>query len=276
MSQITASAVAELRHMTGAGMMDCKKALTEADGDIEGAIEILRKKGEAKAVKRGAREANEGVIAQNISADSRTGVLIEVNCETDFVAKNDDFKAYCDGIAAKIAENPDVDLEPGRVDVVQKIGENIKHARHERWQVEGNGAIASYIHTGAKVGVLVEIGCGKAESAGTEQFKQVLRDITLQIAAASPQALDRTGLDSTELEKEKEIIREQMKDKPEKALEGIIRGKMEKHYQTYCLVDQGFVKQNGEISIKDHLAAVGKEIGDEISIKRFIRFQVGA
>jgi elongation factor Ts len=276
MAQITASAVAELRHMTGAGMMDCKKALTEADGDIEGAIEILRKKGEAKAVKRGAREANEGVIAQNISADSRTGVLIEVNCETDFVAKNDDFKAYCDGIAAKIAENPDVDLEAGRVDVVQKIGENIKHARHERWQVEGNGAIASYIHTGAKVGVLVEIGCGKAESAGTEQFKQVLRDITLQIAAASPQALDRTGLDSTELEKEKDIIREQMKDKPEKALEGIIRGKMEKHYQTYCLVDQGFVKQNGEISIKDHLAAVGKEIGDEINIKRFIRFQVGA
>jgi elongation factor Ts len=276
MAQITASAVADLRRMTGAGMMDCKKALTEADGDVDAAIEILRKKGEAKAVKRGAREANEGVIAQHIAADSRTGVLVEVNCETDFVAKNDDFKAYCDGVAAAFAENPEADIEAGRVDAVQKIGENIKISRHERWQVEGNGAIASYIHTGAKVGVLVEIGCGKAESAGSDAFKQALRDVTLQIAAANPQSLDRDGLDPSELEKEKEIIREQMKDKPEKALEGIIRGKMEKHYQTYCLVDQGFVKQNGEISMSQHLANIGKEIGDELKIRRFLRYQVGA
>lgn len=276
MAQITASAVADLRRMTGAGMMDCKKALTEADGDVEAAIEILRKKGEAKAVKRGGREANEGVIAQHITADSRTGVIVEVNCETDFVAKNDDFKAYCDGIAASLAENPEADLEPGRVDAVQKIGENIKIARHERWQVEGNGAIASYIHTGAKVGVLVEVACAKPESTGTDGFKQALRDITLQIAAANPQALDRDGLDAEELEKEKALIREQMKDKPEKALEGIIRGKMEKHFQTHCLVDQGFVKQNGEIAIKQHLANIGKEIGDEISVRRFIRYQVGA
>ena len=262
--------------MTGAGMMDCKKALTESDGDVDAAIEILRKKGEAKAVKKGGRDANEGIIAQNISADSKTGVLVEVNCETDFVAKNDDFKAYCDDVAGKLAENPDVDLEADRVAAVQKLGENIKVSRSERWTVDGTGAIASYIHTGGKVGVLVEVGAGKDDSIGTDAFKQLLRDITLQIAAASPQALDRDGLDQDELEKEKALIREQMKDKPEKALEGIIRGKMEKHFQTYCLVDQGFVKQNGEISVKKHMENVGKEIGDELSVRRFLRYQVGA
>lgn len=276
MATITASAVGELRRMTGAGMMDCKKALTESDGDVDAAIEILRKKGEAKAVKKGDREANEGVIAQHIAADSKTGVLVEVNCETDFVGKNDDFKAYCDGVAAALADNPEADLEADRVAAVQKLGENIKVARSERWTVDGSGAVASYIHTGGKVGVLVEVGAGKDDSTGTEGFKQLLRDITLQIAAANPQSLDRDGLNQDELEKEKEIIREQMKDKPAKALEGIIRGKMEKHFQTHCLVDQGFVKQNGEISVKQHLANIGKDVGDEFTIRRYLRFQVGA
>ena len=276
MATITASAVGDLRRMTGAGMMDCKKALTEADGDVDAAIEILRKKGEAKAVKKGGRDANEGVIAQNISADSKTGVLVEVNCETDFVGKNDDFKAYADGVAAKLSESAAADLEADRVAAVQKLGENIKVSRNERWTVDGSGAVASYIHTGGKVGVLVEVGAGKEDSIGTAAFKQLLRDITLQIAAANPQALDRDGLNQEELEKEKELIREQMKDKPAKALEGIIRGKMEKHFQTHCLVDQGFVKQNGEISVKQHVGNIGKELGDEFSIRRFLRYQVGA
>jgi len=276
MAQITASAVADLRRMTGAGMMDCKKALTETDGDVDGAIEILRKKGEAKAVKKGSRDANEGIIAQHISGDSSVGVLVEVNCETDFVGKNDDFKAYCDTVAAALADDPNADLEEGRTAAVAKLGENIKISRNERWEVNGTGAIASYIHTGGKVGVLVEVGAGKAESVSTEGFKQLVRDITLQIAAANPQALTRDGLDQEELEKEKALIREQMKDKPEKALEGIVRGKMEKHYQTYCLVDQGFVKQNGDISIKEHIANVGKEAGDEFEVRRFLRYQVGA
>ena len=140
---------------------------------------------------------------------------------------------------------------------MQKLGENIKVSRNERWTVDGSGAVASYIHTGGKVGVLVEVGAGKEDSIGTAAFKQLLRDITLQIAAANPQALDRDGLNQEELEKEKELIREQMKDKPAKALEGIIRGKMEKHFQTHCLVDQGFVKQNGEISVK-HVGNIGK------------------
>lgn len=276
MAQITASAVADLRRMTGAGMMDCKKALTETEGDVDGAIEILRRKGEAKAVKKGSRDANEGIIAQFISSDSSVGVLVEVNCETDFVAKNDDFKTYCDSVASTLADNAGADLEEGRTAAVAKLGENIKISRNERWEVDGTGAIASYIHTGGKVGVLVEVGAGKTESVSTEGFKQLVRDITLQIAAANPQALTRDGLDQEELEKEKALIREQMKDKPEKALEGIIRGKMEKHYQTYCLVDQGFVKQNGEISIKEHIANVGKEVSDEFEVRRFLRYQVGA
>tara|TARA_Y100001934_G_C12334947_1_gene767094 strand:- start:367 stop:1197 length:831 start_codon:yes stop_codon:yes gene_type:complete len=276
MAQITASAVKELRQRTGVGMMDCKKALTEADGDIDAAIDILRKKGAAKAVKKGDRDANEGLIAQNISGDSKSGVLVEVNCETDFVAKNDDFKGYCDGVAKSLNDSPDTDLEEGRIAAVQKMGENIKISRSDRWQVDGEGALASYIHTGGKVGVLVEVGTGKGDTPGSDAFKQLVRDITLQIAAASPQSVDRDGLDTAELDKEKEIIREQMKDKPEKALEGIIRGKMEKHFQTYCLIDQGFVKQNGDISVKEHIANVAKEVDDEISVRRFLRYQVGA
>lgn len=276
MAQITASAVGELRRMTGAGMMDCKKALVESDGDVDGAIAILRTKGEAKAVKKGNRDANEGIITQHITSDSKTGVLVEVNCETDFVAKNDDFQAYCAGIASTLAENSEADLEADRVDAVQKLGENIKISRSERWAVDGTGAIASYIHTGGKVGVLVEVGAGKDESIASEGFQQLVRDITLQIAAADPKCIDREGLDQSELEKEKALIREQMKDKPEKALEGIIRGKMEKHFQTYCLLDQGFVKQNGDISVKQHMANAGKEIGDEFTVRRFLRYQVGA
>ncbi|MBG87592.1 MAG: translation elongation factor Ts [Verrucomicrobiales bacterium] len=276
MAQITASAVKELRQRTGVGMMDCKKALTEADGDIDAAIDILRKKGAAKAVKKGDRDANEGLIAQNISGDSKSGVLVEVNCETDFVAKNDDFKGYCDGVAKSLNDSPETDLEEGRIAAVQKMGENIKISRSDRWQVDGEGALASYIHTGGKVGVLVEVGTGKGDTPGSDAFKQLVRDITLQIAAASPQSVDRDGLDTAELDKEKEIIREQMKDKPEKALEGIIRGKMEKHFQTCCLIDQGFVKQNGDISVKEHIANVAKEVDDEISVRRFLRYQVGA
>jgi elongation factor Ts len=276
MAQITAAAVKELRDRTGVGMMDCKKALTESDGDVDAAIDILRKKGAAKAVKKGDRDANEGIIAQHIGSDAKSGALVEVNCETDFVAKNDDFKAYCDNIAKSLNETPDADLEEARVAAVQKMGENIKLARSERWEVSGEGALASYIHTGGKVGVLLEVGTGKGETVNADGFKQLVRDLSLQIAAASPQSVDRDGLDTTDLEKEKEIIREQMKDKPEKALEGIIRGKMEKHFQTYCLIDQGFVKQNGEVSIKEHLANISKELGDDISIRRFLRFQIGA
>jgi elongation factor Ts len=275
MADITASTVAKLREMSGAGMMDCKKALTETQGDLEAAMTVLRKRGAATAAKKASREAKEGLIAQHIAPGGRLGVLVEINCETDFVARNDLFRAFGDEVARKIAADPGANLEPDREAAVIKIRENIRIARHARMEVAGNGLIAAYIHTGAKVGVLVEVGAGKESTAANDEFKQLVKDITLQIAAGHPFVVSREQVPADMVAKEKEIAAEQVKNKPPQAIAKIVEGKLEKFYQTYCLVDQGFVKKNSEISVKEHTAAVAKQLGDEITIRRFVRFQVG-
>ena len=264
-----------MREMTNAGLMDCKRALTEAKGDLHAAVDILRKRGVATAAKKASREAREGLIAQCILPGSRVGVLVEINCETDFVAKNDTFKAFCDEIARKLAMDPKADPEADRVTAVAKIGENIKVSRHQRFEVSGNGMVAAYIHTGAKVGVLVEVGAGRESTVANDEFKQLVRDITLQIAAAHPIAVSREQVDAAVIAKEREIAAEQVKNKPPQAVAKIVEGKLDKFFQTVCLVDQGFVKQNSEISVKEHVARVAKQLDDEITIRRFIRFQVG-
>ena len=271
---ITAAEVNKLRKQTGAGMMDCKKALTEANGDFEAAIEILRKKGQKVAAKRSDREAGEGAILSGVNAAGNTGVVISLNCETDFVAKNDTFGEFCNQVAKTLVEEPDADFEAMRTAQITKVGENIQIGRKETLEVEGSGLVAAYIHTGAKVGVLAEVGATKDDTVHHESFKSLVKDITLQIAAANPSAVSREQVDPALVAKEKEIAAEQFKDKPAQAVEKIVEGKMEKFYQGICLVDQGFVK-NGELTVKEHLAAVGKEIGDELSIRRFLRFQVG-
>lgn len=275
MAEITAALVGKLREMTNAGLMDCKKALNESNGDLNAAVDILRKKGVATAAKKAGREAKEGVIAQYIQPGGRLGVLVEVNCETDFVAKNETFRAFCDEVARRVANDPGADLEALRTEQVAKIGENIRISRHARLEVAGNGLVAGYIHTGAKVGVLVEVGAGKESTASSEAFRELVRDITLQIAAANPTAVSREQVDSSLVEKEKEIAAEQVKGKPAQAIAKIVEGKLEKFFQTICLVDQGFVKRNSEITVREHLANVGKQLGDELTIRRFVRFQVG-
>jgi elongation factor Ts len=275
MAEITAADVGKLREMTNAGLMDCKKALMEANGNFDTAVDILRKKGVASAGKKAGREAKEGVIVQFVQPGARLGILVEINCETDFVARNETFRAFCDEVAKKLAANPGADLEADRVAAVAKIGENIRISRNQRLEVAGNGMIAAYIHTGAKVGVLVEVGAGKEATAGNDDFKQLVRDITLQIAAAHPFVVSRDQVDAAVIAKEKEIAAEQVKNKPPQAIGKIVEGKLEKFYQTYCLVDQGFVKRNSEVSVKEHVASVAKQLGDEITIRRFVRFQVG-
>jgi elongation factor Ts len=275
MAEITAAMVGKLREMTNAGLMDCKKALGEASGDVNLAVDILRKKGVASAAKKAGRAANEGVIAQYIQPGGKLGVLVEVNCETDFVAKNESFRAFCDDVAKRLANNPNEDLETLRTEQVAKIGENIKIARHARLEVAGNGLIAGYIHTGAKVGVLVEVGAAKESTVNNDAFRGLVRDITLQIAAAHPTVVSREELDPALLAKEKEIASEQVKDKPPQAVAKIVEGKLEKYFQTFCLLDQGFVKKNSEITVREHLGTVGKQLGDELAIRRFVRFQVG-
>jgi len=204
-------------------------------------------------------------------------VLVEINCETDFVARNESFRAFADELAKKIAANPAVDLEADRIAAVARIGENIKIARHARLEVTGNGLVAAYIHTGAKVGVLVEVGAGKAETISREEFKQLVKDITLQIAAGHPQAVSREEVPADVVAKEREIAAQsdRLKGKPAAALEKILAGVLDKFFQTYCLVDQGFVKRNSEVSVKEHVGQVAKQLGDEITIRRFLRFQVG-
>jgi elongation factor Ts len=275
MAEITAALVGQLRRMTNAGLMDCKKALTSTGGDLEAAVDELRKKGVATAAKKAGRAANEGVIAHYIRPDGKLGLLVEVNCETDFVAKNDSFREFCNDVAKTLVEEPQADIEAIRTSQITKVGENIQIGRQATLEVEGSGMVAAYIHTGAKVGVLVEVGASKDETTGQDAFKSLVKDITLQIAAANPTCVSRESVDPELITKEKEIAAEQFKDKPAQAVEQILKGKMEKFFQNICLVDQGFVKQNGEISIKEHVAAVSKELGDEISIRRFLRFQVG-
>lgn len=261
--------------MTNAGLMDCKKALTETGGDLEAAVDVLRKKGVASAAKKAGRSANEGVIAHYISPNSKSGILVEINCETDFVAKNDSFREFCNEIAKTLVEKPDADLEEMRTAQVAKIGENIQVGRHTRLDVSGTGVIAAYIHTGAKVGVLVEVGSNSDDSVAKEGFTSLVRDITLQIAAANPVAVRREEVDPAIIQKEKEIAEEQAQGKPPQAVEKIVTGKLEKYFQNTCLEDQGFIRQNGEITVKQHLGNVGKELGDDLVVRRFLRFQVG-
>jgi elongation factor Ts len=277
MSQITAADVAKLREMTNVGMMDCKKALAEAKGDINVAVDILRKKGQVTAAVKSARDAKDGAITQYIAPNGKLGVLVEINSETDFVARNDMFRKFCDDVARRYATEAAPDFETERQEMVAKIRENIKIARHAKMEVAGNGLIAGYIHTGAKVGVLVEVGAGKAETAGREEFIQLVKDITLQIAAGHPHAVSREEVSAEVIAKEREIAAQsdRLKGKPAQAMEKILQGILEKFYQTYCLVDQGFVKRNSEVSVKEHVAQVAKQLGDEVVIRRFVRFQVG-
>jgi elongation factor Ts len=275
MADITAAAVGKLREMTNAGLMDCKKALTEAGGNLDKAVDILRKTGAASAAKKASREANEGLIVQSIQPGAKAGILVEINCETDFVARNEAFRAFCDEVARALLANPAADLETARAAQVAKMGENIQISRHHRMEVSGNGMVAAYIHTGSKVGVLVEVGAGKESTVAHDDFKQLVRDITLQIAAGHPFVVSRDQVEPAMLAKEKEIAAEQVKNKPPQAIAKIVEGKLEKFYQGYCLLDQGFVKRNSEVTVREHAASVAKQLGDEITIRRFVRFQVG-
>ncbi len=272
---IDAQLVKTLREKTNAGLMECKRALGETNGDLEAAVDLLRKKGAASAAKKADREAKDGTIAQTILPGAKVGVLVEVNCETDFVAKNDSFKAFCEDIAKKIAATPGADLEAARIAAVQKIGENILIRRSERLEVSGHGLVAAYIHTGGKVGVLVEVGAEKDATAQNEDFKQLVRDITLQIAAANPICVDRSQIPPVLAEREREVYRGQVPPgKPANIVEKIVDGKMDKFFSSSCLVDQAFIK-NPDLTITQLLAEKSKSLGETLSIRRFVRFMVG-
>jgi elongation factor Ts len=286
---ITASLVKELRDKTNAGMMDCKKALTETNGDLEAAIDYLRKKGIAKAAGKADREATEGIITSRLSPCGKTGILIEINCETDFVSRNDNFVAFVDKVADTIAASSattleealqlstgDLTIEDFVKSKVIELGENMQLRKFERFDVSGEGAIAQYIHMGGKVGVLVEVGTTQAATAGTEEFQNLIKDVTLHIAAANPKGLAREDIAPEIIEKEKEIFRVQLADegKPAEMIEKILMGKLGRFYAENCLLEQAFVK-DPDTTIKKLVEATAAKLGDTLAIRRFVRFGLG-
>ncbi|MEK9783641.1 MAG: translation elongation factor Ts [Opitutales bacterium] len=273
MSTITKDAVMTLRERTGAGLIDCKRALTDSNGDMEEAVSILRKKGVASAAKKAGRSASEGIIAQSISADNSKGILVEVNCETDFVAKNDDFVDFSNSVAAELLGNPSADLEEKRTAQIAKIGENIQISRSESLAPEGSGIVQSYIHTGGKVAVLISIGA-EGDVSGQENALVMAKDLCMHIAAASPICVSRDEVPSELVEKETEIAKAQAEGKPPQAIEKIVTGKLEKYFAGSCLLEQPFVK-NPDQSVKELVEATSKEIGTNLKVEKFIRFQVG-
>jgi elongation factor Ts len=270
MAQITAAMVKELREKTGAGMMDCKKALAETDGDQAKAIDYLREKGIAKAGKKADRVAAEGVVGAYVSDDAKVGSVVEVNCETDFVANTDNFHAMVDKIAKHIADTNPADVDALNESVmdgkkvsdfiteqIATIGEKISIRRFARYETAGR--VASYIHMGGKIGLLVELTGGEA---------QLGKDVAMQIAAANPSCVDRAGVDPAALAHEREVLKAQALEegKPEKIVEKMVDGRINKYYKEVCLVEQSFVK--------DPEQTIKQVLGD-VEVKGFARFMLG-
>jgi elongation factor Ts len=274
--QIDPKAVKALRDKTNAGMMECKAALVEAQGNLEAAVDILRKKGAANAAKKADRETREGVVAFALSADQTAAAIVEVNCETDFVARNEDFRGFCDRLAKTVLDNPTADLEPLRQETITKTGENVTIRRHERVQVSGSGQVAAYIHQGSKLGVLVEVGASKAETLTNPAFNELVRSLTLQIAAMSPLYVRSSDVPADVLERERQVQSESkdVQGKPANIVENIVKGKLNAFYKQICLLDQENF-QNNKQSIAQLLAETSKALGDELSVRRFLRFMVG-
>jgi len=286
MAEITTALITDLRNRTNAGMMDCKKALLDTKGDMNAAIKLLREKGLAIQVKRADKEANQGIVKAAASADGRTMALVEVNSETDFVAKTDGFKAFADAVVAKVLagdERVTETMKDNVVAIVAATGENVKIRRVARFVLAGTGRIESYIHMGGKVGVLVEVACGQAATVAHPAFAELIHDLALQIAAAAPRWLDGAEVPATVIAGEKDIYRkqveEQNKDRPKPAniIEKILEGKIKKFFGEVCLVDQVFVKdETKKQTVAQLVADTARKVGDTLTVKRFVRFQLGA
>ena len=289
---ITAAMVKELREMTGAGMMDCKKALGETNGDMDAAVEFLRKNGQAKAEKKASRIAAEGLCRVVTDGDQKAAI-VEVNSETDFVAKNEDFQAYVEAVAQQALTSDAADLDAflaekwnldesktvkdALTDKIAVIGENLTIRRFAKVTAE-NGFVVSYVHAGGRIGVIVEAECEKV----CDEAKEACTNLAMQIAAMNPKYISDADVDADYLAHEGEILMAQIMNdpkesqKPEKVIEGMIKGRLNKELKEICLLDQVYVKaEDGKQSVAKYLDQVSKEIGATLSIKKFVRFETG-
>ncbi len=290
MAEISAQLVKQLRDMTGAGMMECKKALVEANGDYNEAQVILRKRGLATAAKKATRSAKEGLIGLHVSSEGRLGMLVEVNCETDFVAKTDDFKGLVEEIKQII-----LDKKPANVDELKKlpsisdpsqnvegllkakiakVGENMNVPRFAVHNAAG--VLGSYTHPGSKLVVLVDVTTNNGATKDKPEFKELLQDIAMQVAAADPKFLRREDVTAEFINREKDIQRARAlaEGKPEKIVDKVVEGRMSKFYEEVCLLDQPFIKENS-VTITQLLADKSKQLGDQFGIAGYLRFKVG-
>ena len=293
MAAVTAAMVKELREMTGAGMMDCKKALAATDGDMDKAVEFLREKGLAGAAKKAGRIAAEGIVDALVSEDEKTAVVVEVNSETDFVAKNEKFRSYVADVAKQALKSDAADMdafmaekwiadesltvEQALSSQIAIIGENMKIRRYEK-VTEANGFVASYIHAGGKIGVLVDVETDVVNDA----VREMAKNIAMQAAALKPQFTNRSEVSAEYIEHEKSILMAQIQNdpkesqKPEKVIQGMIEGRINKELKEICLLDQVYVKaEDGKQSVKAYVDSVAKAEGAKITIKKFVRFETG-
>ncbi len=286
---ITAAIVKELRDKTSAPMMDCKKVLTETHGDIDASIKLLRERGILKSSKMADRAANEGVITARINSTATSGLLLEINCETDFVSKNESFQAFVGEIANALAASDAADhaaalalshgehtIEDTIKSKVGEVGENLQFRKYVRFNAAPGGVIASYIHLGGKVGVLIEVGTTQAATAGTDSFKELIKDLTLHIAACAPKGLSREDIPQAIVDAELDIFRTRLlaEGKPAAIIENILKGQIGKFFAESCFLEQGFVKDS-DVKVSSLLEAKGKALGDTLTVTRFVRFGLG-
>ena len=289
---ISASMVKELREMTGAGMMDCKKALTETDGDMDKAVDYLRENGLAKAEKKAGRIAAEGIVKTNISADKKRASIVEVNSETDFVAKNEKFQAFVEAVAAQAIDTDAADIEAflnearaadtsktvneELASMIATIGENMNIRRFEKVSCD-NGIVVDYIHAGGKIGVLVAAETDSTSDAVVE----CLKNVAMQVAAMNPKYLSSADVSDEYKEKEKEVLLAQAKNdpknagKPDEIIEKMIIGRLNKELKEVCLTEQLYVKAENKESVAKYVDMVAKENGCNITLKQFVRFETG-
>ena len=284
---ITASMVKELREMTGAGMMDCKKALNETNGDMDAAVEYLRKNGQAKAEKKAGRIAAEGIV-KTVVKDDKVAAIVEVNSETDFVAKNADFQSFVEDVANQAADSDAADMDafmaeawaadPSKtvkdalVEKIAVIGENLSIRRFEK--IVTDGCVVSYIHGGGRIGVLIE-----AETdVVNDEIKGCLRNVAMQVAAMYPKYVSRAEVSQEYMDHEKEILLAQAKkenpEKPDNIIEKMIIGRLNKEMKEICLLDQTYV-QDSDLTVAKYVEKVAKENGANVTVKKFVRFETG-
>ncbi len=289
--EVTASMVKDLREMTGAGMMDCKKALAATDGDMDKAVEFLREKGLAAAEKKAGRIAAEGIVDTCVLADGKVASIVEVNSETDFVAKNEKFRDFVAAVAKQAAETTTTDLDTFLTEkwaldtsktvkeelssMIAIIGENMNIRRFERVNAE-NGFVVSYIHGGGRIGILVDVNC----TVNNEEVQEAAKNVAMQIAALSPKYVDQSEISADFIAHEKNILKAQIMNdpanskKPENIIEKMLEGRLNKELKEFCLVDQVYVKDS-DLSVGQYLANVSKQVGAPMTIKRFVRFETG-